>query len=191
MTFGRVSVASTLRQGAGRWKQRQTVRPYHRACPCATVRETSILAAIIRTRRARGSVRTDEPIPRTDSRFAPLVAPSEVKGSGRWLPPRSASRRARRRMHGLPSLAMHDDEDSMAVIDLLRSADLTYGHLEMNLADYSELAFPARGDWLGSFMMSDPQVARDLNWAGIDIMSLAHNHSMDFGEPAWPHHQAL
>ncbi|MPZ45699.1 MAG: hypothetical protein GEV05_20370 [Betaproteobacteria bacterium] len=79
--------------------------------------------------------------------------------------------------------AMHDDPASMAVVDLLRNADMTYAHLEMNLADYGELAFAARGDWLGSFMMADPQVARDLTWAGIDIMSLAHNHSMDFGEP--------
>jgi poly-gamma-glutamate capsule biosynthesis protein CapA/YwtB (metallophosphatase superfamily) len=78
--------------------------------------------------------------------------------------------------------AMHDDKASMAVIDLLRAADLTYGHLEMNVADYSELTYAARGDWLGSFMMSDPQVVRDLKWAGIDIMSLAHNHSLDFGE---------
>lgn len=31
--------------------------------------------------------------------------------------------------------AMHDDPASMAVINLLRAADLTYGHLEMNLAD--------------------------------------------------------
>ena len=79
--------------------------------------------------------------------------------------------------------AMHDDKESMAVVDLLRSADLTYGHLEMNFGDYSELTYAARGDWLGSFMMTDPQVARDLKWAGIDIMSLAHNHSVDFGEP--------
>ena len=77
---------------------------------------------------------------------------------------------------------MHDDEAFMAVVNLLRSADLTYGHLEMNLGDYNELTYAAKGDWLGSFMMSDPQIARDLNWAGIDIMSLAHNHSMDFGE---------
>jgi poly-gamma-glutamate synthesis protein (capsule biosynthesis protein) len=78
--------------------------------------------------------------------------------------------------------AMHDDQASMAVIDLLRAADLTYAHLEMNLADYSELDYANRGDWLGSFMMADPQIARDLKWAGIDIMSLAHNHSVDFGE---------
>jgi poly-gamma-glutamate synthesis protein (capsule biosynthesis protein) len=79
--------------------------------------------------------------------------------------------------------AVHDDPESMAVINLLRSADLTYGHLEMNFGDYSELTYVSRGDWLGSFMMSDPQIAHDLKWAGIDIMSLAHNHSVDFGEP--------
>ena len=35
--------------------------------------------------------------------------------------------------------AMHDDEASMAVINLLREADLTYAHLEMNFAEWSEL----------------------------------------------------
>ena len=77
---------------------------------------------------------------------------------------------------------VHDDKASMGVIDLLRGADLTYAHLEMNLADYSELEYPRRGDWLGSFMMADPQIARDLKSAGVDIMSLAHNHSMDYGD---------
>ncbi len=77
--------------------------------------------------------------------------------------------------------AMHDDDRSMGVINLLRDSDLTYAHFEMNVGDYSELEYPAKGDWLGSYMMSDPQVARDLKWAGVDIMSLAHNHSLDFG----------
>jgi poly-gamma-glutamate capsule biosynthesis protein CapA/YwtB (metallophosphatase superfamily) len=78
---------------------------------------------------------------------------------------------------------VHDDKASMEVIELMRAADLTYAHLEMNLADYSELEFPSRGDWLGSFMMADPEIAKDLKWAGVDIMSLAHNHSLDFGPP--------
>ncbi len=81
------------------------------------------------------------------------------------------------------SFGMLVEQPFMTVINLLRSADLTYGHLEMNLGDYSELTYAARGDWLGSFMMSDPQIAHDLKWAGIDIMSLAHNHSLDYGEP--------
>ena len=78
--------------------------------------------------------------------------------------------------------AVHDDKASMEVIEHLRSADLTYAHLEMNFAHYSELEYPARGDWTGSFMMADPVIARELKEAGIDMMSLAHNHAMDFGE---------
>ncbi|NML42813.1 CapA family protein [Ramlibacter sp. G-1-2-2] len=77
--------------------------------------------------------------------------------------------------------AVHDDAESMRVINMLRGADLTYAHLEMNFAHQSELEYPGRGDWLGSFMMADPQIARDLRWAGVDIMSHAQNHSMDFG----------
>lgn len=76
---------------------------------------------------------------------------------------------------------MHDDAPFMAVINALRAADLTYGHLEMNLADYRELEYAAKGDWLGSFFAADPQLARDLRWAGIDLLSMAHNHSMDYG----------
>ena len=78
--------------------------------------------------------------------------------------------------------AVYDDKASLQVIDMLRAADLTYAHLEMNFAHFSELEYPARGDWTGSFMMADPAIARELKEAGIDMMSLAHNHSMDWGE---------
>lgn len=76
---------------------------------------------------------------------------------------------------------MHSEPEFTGVIDLLRDSDVTYAHLEMNLADYSELRWPARGQGIGSFMMADPEIARDLKTAGVDIMSTAHNHSFDFG----------
>ena len=77
--------------------------------------------------------------------------------------------------------AMHDEPESLGVWDLLKDADVTYGHLEMNFAEQEELKWPARGQGIGSFMMADPSVAQDLRWAGFDIMSTAHNHSFDFG----------
>ncbi|MBD9528866.1 MULTISPECIES: CapA family protein [Paracoccus] len=77
--------------------------------------------------------------------------------------------------------AMHDEPEFTGVWELLRDADVTYGHLEMNFADYDELQWPARGQGIGSFMMADPTIAKDLKWAGFDIMSTAHNHSFDFG----------
>lgn len=77
--------------------------------------------------------------------------------------------------------AMHDEPEFTEVWDVLKDADVTYGHLEMNFADYDELKWPARGQGIGSFMMADPEIAKDLKWAGFDIMSTAHNHSFDFG----------
>jgi len=79
--------------------------------------------------------------------------------------------------------SMHDDERFKGVLNLLRNSDVTYGHLEMNYAEYEEMDWPAKGDWLGSYMLADPKIANDLKWAGIDMMSLAHNHSFDYGAP--------
>ncbi|MCT7376737.1 CapA family protein [Chelativorans salis] len=76
---------------------------------------------------------------------------------------------------------LHDEPEFTGVIDLLTDSDVTYAHLEMNLADYKELRWPARGQGIGSFMMADPEIAMDLKSAGIDIVSTAHNHSFDFG----------
>jgi poly-gamma-glutamate synthesis protein (capsule biosynthesis protein) len=77
--------------------------------------------------------------------------------------------------------AMHDEPDALGVWELLRDADVTYGHLEMNFAHLEELAWPARGQGIGSYMVADPAIAKDLRWAGFDLMSTAHNHSFDYG----------
>lgn len=76
---------------------------------------------------------------------------------------------------------VHQDAGFRGVVDLLSDSDVTYAHLEMNFADYDELRWPARGQGIGSFMMADPEIAKDLKAAGVDIMSTAHNHSFDFG----------
>jgi poly-gamma-glutamate synthesis protein (capsule biosynthesis protein) len=77
--------------------------------------------------------------------------------------------------------SMHNDARFMGVVELLRNSDVTCAHLEMNIAEFDEVEWPSKAEWLGSFMLADPVIAGDLRWAGIDIMSLAHNHSFDFG----------
>ena len=77
--------------------------------------------------------------------------------------------------------AMHDERSFLALRDLMQESDLTYAHLEMNLGDFSNTGWPARGDWFGSYMMADGKIAEDLRWLGIDMMSLANNHSLDLG----------
>lgn len=77
--------------------------------------------------------------------------------------------------------ALHDEPETQGVWDLLKDADVTYGHLEMNFAHLDEVKWPARGQGIGSHMISDPAIAKDLRAVGFDLMSTAHNHSFDFG----------
>jgi len=62
------------------------------------------------------------------------------------------------------------------IIDHLRWADFLFGNLECPITAgrpiiSGEMVFRA-----------DPEVARGLSWAGFDILSLANNHTMNWGE---------
>ncbi|GAA6295188.1 CapA family protein [Enterocloster asparagiformis] len=79
------------------------------------------------------------------------------------------------------TFSMHEEPEFRGIKDILSCADVCYGHLEMNFSDFT--ACPSRGNWIGSYLQADPEVAKDLRWLGIDVMSLANNHSYDFGAP--------
>jgi poly-gamma-glutamate capsule biosynthesis protein CapA/YwtB (metallophosphatase superfamily) len=76
--------------------------------------------------------------------------------------------------------SMHSEQEFQAMRELLRESGVAYAHLEMNFGNAREL-HPGRGDWYGSYMLTGPEVARDLRWLGVDVMSTANNHSLDFG----------
>jgi poly-gamma-glutamate capsule biosynthesis protein CapA/YwtB (metallophosphatase superfamily) len=76
--------------------------------------------------------------------------------------------------------SMQKEPEFLAVMKLLRESDVTYAHCEMNFGDFMELQWAAKYNG-SSFMIAEPRVAEDLKWAGVDIMSLAQNHSMDWG----------
>lgn len=77
--------------------------------------------------------------------------------------------------------SMYSEGEFHAVRDLFANSDVAYAHLEMNFGSPAKV-YPARGDWYGSYMLADPGIARDLRWLGVDVMSTANNHSLDFGE---------
>jgi poly-gamma-glutamate synthesis protein (capsule biosynthesis protein) len=81
------------------------------------------------------------------------------------------------------TFAMHSEPEFLKIKSIMHAADVTYAHLEMNFGDFSTIGWPARGDWVGSYMLADPAIAKDLRWLGIDVMSLANNHSFDYGAP--------
>ncbi|MFF7331806.1 CapA family protein [Streptomyces sp. NPDC008150] len=76
-----------------------------------------------------------------------------------------------------------DEPEFTQVLEGLRSSDVTYAHVETNFGEYAEVGAPARSDSLGSYFLTDPRAAHDLRRAGVDLASLANNHSFDFGAP--------
>ena len=64
------------------------------------------------------------------------------------------------------------------VADTLRKADIAFGNLEGPIS--------VRGEKQGSIysFRADPRVAEGLTLAGFDVLSLANNHSMDWGRDA-------
>ncbi len=78
--------------------------------------------------------------------------------------------------------SMQTEPEFTDIVKLLRESDLSYGHLEMNFGTDEEIQWTPRGTaGVASYMIADPQIAHDLKWAGLDCLSLAMNHSFDWG----------
>jgi poly-gamma-glutamate capsule biosynthesis protein CapA/YwtB (metallophosphatase superfamily) len=75
-------------------------------------------------------------------------------------------------------LSVYDEPEFLQLIDLLRNADVAFTNLEMLFHDYEPYAMAESG---GTYMRADPELANDLKWAGIDLVSRANNHAGDYG----------
>jgi poly-gamma-glutamate synthesis protein (capsule biosynthesis protein) len=64
------------------------------------------------------------------------------------------------------------------VIEELTAADLTVGNLESSLGDIGE---PANKSYT---FQAPPEAAKSLAYAGFDLLSLANNHALDYGQEA-------
>jgi poly-gamma-glutamate synthesis protein (capsule biosynthesis protein) len=74
------------------------------------------------------------------------------------------------------------DPNLLGIRKLLQDSDLAYGHMEMNIAEDDELKWTPRGAvGQAGYLYASPQIAKDLKWLGVDVMSLAQNHSLDWG----------
>ena len=76
-------------------------------------------------------------------------------------------------------LRMYTEPRYLELVELIRAADARYIHLEMLFHDYEHAPTDKRS---GTFMRCDPRFIADLQWMGFQMMSTAHNHSIDFGE---------
>lgn len=75
-------------------------------------------------------------------------------------------------------LSPYQEPDFLEMIGLIRSADVAFANLEMLLHDYEPFPMPSSG---GTYMRGDPEMADELVWAGIDLVSMANNHTGDYG----------
>jgi poly-gamma-glutamate synthesis protein (capsule biosynthesis protein) len=71
------------------------------------------------------------------------------------------------------------DRDVLDAIGPLRDADVACAHLEIPLHDFEPDVFPAAEGAL-SWMRGPSFVAEELAWCGIDAVSTASNHSLDY-----------
>src|SRR5260370_33387037 len=64
------------------------------------------------------------------------------------------------------------------MIGLIRGADVAFTNLEMLLHDYEPYPSTESG---GTYMRADPSIAKELVWAGFDMVARANNHTGDYG----------
>ena len=75
-------------------------------------------------------------------------------------------------------LSVYDEPEYLEMIGLLRNADVAFTNLETVLHDYEPYPMAESG---GTWMRSDPQMAHEVAWAGIDMVARANNHTGDYG----------
>ena len=75
-------------------------------------------------------------------------------------------------------LSVHTDPPFLKMIDLIRGADVAFTNLEMLFHDYEPYPSTESG---GTYMRADPEMAKELSWAGFDMVARANNHTGDFG----------
>lgn len=75
-------------------------------------------------------------------------------------------------------LSVYNEPAFTRLIDVVRNADVAFTNLEMLFHDYEPYASAASG---GTYMRGEPALAKEIVWAGFDLVGRANNHSGDYG----------
>jgi poly-gamma-glutamate capsule biosynthesis protein CapA/YwtB (metallophosphatase superfamily) len=76
-------------------------------------------------------------------------------------------------------LSVFDEPEFLALRDVLTASDACFANLETVVARYGE---GTPGLRTGTYMLTEPELLDDLKWLGIDMVSCANSHSLNFGE---------
>lgn len=75
-------------------------------------------------------------------------------------------------------LSPYREPGFLRLIELIRGADVAFTNLEVLFHDFEPYPMHASG---GTYMRAEPELAKELAWAGFDLVSLANNHTGDYG----------
>jgi len=75
-------------------------------------------------------------------------------------------------------LSVYEEPEFLKMIETIREADAAFTNLEMLFHNYESYPMHQSG---GTYMRGDPQLAEELTWAGFDMVSIANNHTGDYG----------
>jgi poly-gamma-glutamate synthesis protein (capsule biosynthesis protein) len=75
-------------------------------------------------------------------------------------------------------LSPYREPEFLRLIELIRGADVAFTNLEVLFHDYEPYPMHTSG---GTYMRAAPELAQELVWAGFDLVSLANNHTGDYG----------
>jgi poly-gamma-glutamate capsule biosynthesis protein CapA/YwtB (metallophosphatase superfamily) len=78
-------------------------------------------------------------------------------------------------------LSVHAEPEFLSMIELIRNADVAFTNIEMLFHDYESYPMASSG---GTYMRAQPELVKELAWAGFDLGGLANNHSGDYGPKA-------
>ncbi len=77
-------------------------------------------------------------------------------------------------------LSVYTEPEFLEMLALIRSADVAFTNLEMLFHDYEFYPMHQSG---GTYMRAEPSLAKEISWAGFDLVSRANNHTGDYGVP--------
>lgn len=74
-------------------------------------------------------------------------------------------------------LSVFREERYLRLVELIREADAAFCNMEMPIHDFD--AVPGIAE--GTYGTAEPNAARELRWMGFNMVSMANNHSYDYG----------
>lgn len=75
-------------------------------------------------------------------------------------------------------LSVYSEPQFLKLIEIIRTADVAFTNLEILFHDYEPYPMHESG---GTYLRAEPSLAKELVWAGFDLVSRANNHAGDFG----------